>query len=275
MSYNLHEFSNMPDEQLLEGQLIENGATGKDFNPAADMFNSAGNTKFAGDEEEETKEPTQTEQTPIRGKIVLGKLISGKATVNLVNIFIPSFIVFSLHKLGYDGNKGQFKLTGEEKEILNPVVQDCLNYIEINFDNPFYALAFVATMIYGAKIMDVVPELKKYKEDAEKTIDEIEDLDNNKEYTEIEETKPVVKRQYFEIRKRIDSTSIRSEKNKIIIETIEKESPKDLIEMWQIYGGIFPERMENYFRDWYGKQYEKFPEHLKFGDDKKDEEFTI
>lgn len=269
---NLNDFSKIPDENLNES-----------FNPAADIFNSAGNTKFSNDEENNNGSDnkdnnsggnnfannngfsgnTGSNTSDIKGKVVLGKLISGKQAVTIINIFIPSFIVFALRQFKYDANKQQFKLNNEEKEVLNPVVQDCLNYMSVNFDNPFYALAFVASMIYGSKIMDVIPEVKKITEDS------VNDIVSNISKEEVTQ-QPVVNntpqnREYISIRERIDSTSIRSEKNKIIVETIEQRQPTDLIEMWKIYNGIFPERKENYFRKWYAGNIELFPESLRYG----------
>lgn len=259
--YNLHEFSERTDSELIATEPIEPKIDTND-SPTVDLFNSAGNTKLEDEEPTAKEQPTGGERPA--GKIVLGKLISGEATVKIVNIFIPSFIVWSLHRLGYGSSKAQLKLTGEEKEILSPIVQDCLNYIVINFDNPMYALAFVATMIYGAKIFDIVPELKKLKTDID-IPDDDDDEDEEMPYkAKPKEAEPTIRREYIEVRKKIESTSIRKERNRLIVDAIETAAPADLIEMWKIYGSIFPERNENYFRSWYEKNYELFPDNLRF-----------
>lgn len=236
--------------------------------PVIDFFNSAGNTKLDSEEATDTDIKETPDPTKPKGKIVLGKLISGKSAVSLVNIFIPSFIVFALNRFGYDAQKSQLKLSSEEKDILNPVVQDCLDYIEVNFDNPFYALAFVASMIYGSKIFDIVPDLKKVKMNITEDAEEIED-NEEAEVININDHKkePVINRQYSEVRKKLESTTIRKEKNRIIIEAMETEAPKDLIDAYKIYNGIFPERNENYFRKWHSDNIEIFPDALKFNDE--------
>ena len=273
---NKTDLSNVKFE--LEEQPITNDKP-KDTPPVIDFFNSAGNTKLS---EEITEQPTEeitTDPTKPKGKIVLGKLISGKSAVTLVNIFIPSFIVFAMNKFGYSASKGQLKLTNEEKEILNPVVQDCLDYVEINFDNPFYALGFVAAMIYGSKIFDIVPDLKKIKADIVEDKEEIEkpikpfgkdwrpDFSNRepiKEQTVRNESPLMDNTRYREIREKHDSTTIRNDKKKIVISAIEEAAPKDIIEAFAIYGAIFPQRDENYFRKWYYDNIELMPPSLRW-----------
>jgi hypothetical protein len=284
----LHEFSNIPDENLISNETTlqqpgQGTATAQPTNsrpvPTMDFFNSAANTKLSDDEESKPKEgvgdDTKTAERP-KGQVTLGKVISGKTTVKLINIFIPSFIVFALQKFGYSAQKSQLKLTKEEEEILSPVVQDCLDYISINFDNPFYALAFVASMIYGSKVMDVIPDLKKIKADVLKDEETVQAIVRpiRKDITKPPELQEAITRseveenpvpdEFKEVRAKIDSTSIRKEKLRLIIETIEQYSPNDLIEMYKIYAGIYPHRNENYFREWYSNNIEAFPDHLKF-----------
>jgi len=162
----LNEFENIPDNELettistepvqdnVQGSKTLETSNGKPRPlPTMDFFNSAANTSLSEDEAEKPKEEGDEHKIEKpKGQVTLGKVISGKTTVKLINIFIPAFIVFALQKFGYAAQKQQLRLTREEEEIMSPVVQDCLDYITINFDNPFYALAFVASMIYGAKI---------------------------------------------------------------------------------------------------------------------------
>lgn len=322
----LNEFETLPDDQLISNEDIQASDpfntsasgddsagkskhnTGNNSNsaPTMDFFNSAANTKLSDEEDNViASEAKKTESDKPKGQVTLGKVISGKTTVKLINIFIPAFIVFALQKFGYSATKQQLKLTKEEEEIMSPVVQDCLDYITINFDNPFYALAFVASMIYGAKIMDVIPDLKKIKtdvlsdEEVNKTLSQTEpkqavvrdlrsrvgsvlsppDLPKNTQFgtkddnkqrnsklNEIAEDSPNLAQQYIEVRAKIDSTSVRRDKVRLIVEAIEQAAPSDLIEMFKIYGAIFPERNENYFRTWYERNVEQFPAHLQFVD---------
>lgn len=272
---NNNDLSNVEFElDESEKQIPQETPTQAQDVPIVDFFNSAGNTKLDSDEETtDTDNKEEPNKEKPKGKIVLGKLISGKSAVTLVNIFIPSFIVFALNRFGYDAQKSQLKLSSEEKDILTPVVQDCLDYVEINFDNPFYALAFVATMIYGSKVFDIVPDLKKVKNDLTEDIEEIptsikrNDSDGIVDLNDYIKPEQPTNRQYTEVRKKLESTTIRKEKNRIIIEAMETEAPKDLIEAYKIYNGIFPERNENYFRKWHSDNIEIFPDSLKFNDE--------
>lgn len=272
---NDFNFDNFEEDKINTGNDIgnSNGAadTPKDT-PQADFFNSAGNTKLESEETAVPEVHTDEKKEAFKGqKVKLGKLISGKAAVTIVNIFIPSFIVFALTKMGYAANKSQLKLTNEEKEILSPVVQDCLDYIVVNFDNPFYTLAFVASMIYGAKIFDAIPDLKKIipEIDTDKAADKmLRKVANSPmipaEYSQRNNAGAKVPKEYEDIRKKIEATTIRKEQVKLTIEALEFGNPADLIEAWGIYRSIYPERIESYFRSWYDKNYEKMPAQLRF-----------
>lgn len=281
---DLNEFEKIPDENLVVPDLIPpvtepiKQPTGRP-NVTTDFFDSAANTRLSDEDitpEANTAQPTERP----KGQVTLGKVISGKTTVKLINIFIPSFIVFALQKFGYSAQKSQMKLTKEEEEILSPVVQDCLDYVNINFDNPFYALAFVASMIYGSKVMDIIPDLKKIKNDVlkdeeqptaiikqlpKRPVDDIKRPPGIADELEKQvEDNTQASPEFQEVRAKIESTSIRRDKTRLIIEAIEQYSPPDLIEMYKIYSGIFPHRNENYFRNWYSNNVEAFPDHLKF-----------
>lgn len=267
MSYNLNEFSEKPDSALHEINTDAPGDTnaGK---PPVDFFNSAGNTKLEDEDEDGKKKEETTEPNSDRpkGRVKLGKVISGKTSVTMINIFIPSFLVFAFSRFGYRTEKSVWKLNPEERETLNPVVQDCLDYIEIDFSNPFYALAFVSIMIYGSKAFDAIPELRKMKNDTiEDAVEEFNpDTDRMKQPVKEEKPKPQARSQYIETRRQIESTSLRKEKLRLTIQALAEGSPKDLIEAWKIYSGIFPEREEGYFRKWYANNIELMPDVLRF-----------
>lgn len=241
------------------------------FNPTVDAFGLGGAMDIDNEDEDdkggEAPGDTTGNTEPPKGKVTLGKVISGKSAVSILNVFLPSFIVWSLSRFGYRSDKRQFKLTTEEREILSPVVQDCLDHVYVNFDNPFYTLAFVVGMIYGGKVLDAMPDIKKTvtKED---TYEEEQTYyrPSRPQAGKDEDAPPPVEDKYRAVREKIESTTIRREKNKLVIEEMEAGNPTDLIEAWKIYNGIFPERNENYFRKWYNSNYELMPESLRFPD---------
>lgn len=251
----LQQFTGKEDNELSNGT----GGNANTFTPQADIFNSAGNTNLSEDDKDEPKEDDRPKEETPTGKVSLGKVISGKNAIAMVNIFIPSFVVFSFRRFGYATNKQAWKLNKEEQETMQPIVQQCLDYIIINFDNPFYALAFVASMIYGAKAFDAIPELSKMKDEA---------LEEDKPTTTISTPTQTVNSnnsaRYKDYKDRILATSVRKEKNKIIVEALELETPKDMIEAAKTYLAIFPERTEGYFHEWYEKNIELMPNSLRF-----------
>ena len=262
----LEAFANIPDDNLKESKEITQGKASK-FYPAADIFNSAGNTEIQ--DEEETPQPENNNDNrgtseSHKGNVKLGKVISGKNAVAMINIFIPSFVVFAFRRFGYTTTKPQWKLNKEEQETLNPVVQDCLDYIVINFDNPFYALAFVASMVYGAKAMDAIPDLKKLKDEALNDT-EAEENRTSKNDTAGQAENANNNARYREFRDRINATSVRKQKTGIVIEAFQQDGVTDLQTAWKTYAAIYPERTEGYFvNDWYAKNIGQMPDNLKF-----------
>lgn len=185
------------------------------------------------------------------GNIKLGKVISGKAATNIINIFIPSFIVFAFKRSGYNVDKKQFRLNAEEKEIFAPVIQDCLDYMTVKFDNPFYALAFVAVFIYGSKVVDAVPELKKLAgndvQDAEITAEQNPYLESG-----------------ARAREKINGTNSRNEKLDYIIEAMREVNVAEFSDIQLMYLSIYPEKKESQFKTWYKKNAALLPESMQF-----------
>lgn len=91
----------------------------------------------------------------------LGSVVGGKMAVDLVDILLPSLTVWAIAAIGYNMQKKHLQLTAKEKEVLTPAVQNWLNSINVDFNNPFYNLLFVVAAIYGTKVIDALPEIKK------------------------------------------------------------------------------------------------------------------
>lgn len=93
--------------------------------------------------------------------VKLGGAIGGKTATDIVNILLPSLAVWGMSAAGYHFDKKMIELTAEEKKIIAPAMQDYLNSINVNFDNPLSNLLFVVGSIYTAKIIEVVPQMQK------------------------------------------------------------------------------------------------------------------
>lgn len=90
-----------------------------------------------------------------------GSAISGKTAVTLINILLPSIAVLAINALGYRVDKRMLELTPDERRAIEPAMQDYLNSINVNFNNPLNNLMFVIGTVYAAKFMEVAPGLQK------------------------------------------------------------------------------------------------------------------
>lgn len=104
---------------------------------------------------------TENTETSKGGKNRLGKILPGKIALSMADKMIPSLLVLALYYMNLQLDKKKLQLTKEEINELAPAVQDCLDSIEINFDNPFVTLGVMLGVVYGGKIIDAIPEIKK------------------------------------------------------------------------------------------------------------------
>lgn len=135
----------------------------------------------------ESEENISTEIKPDK-KNRLGKLMQGNFAVDLVDMLLPSLVVLCVNYIGYELNKKDIQLSKSEKDALAPAVQDVLDEIEIDFNNPYINLTIMLSIVYGSKIIDKLPVMKK-KGKEDKKINEIEELkqiESNTDLTDIE-----------------------------------------------------------------------------------------
>lgn len=145
-------------------------------------------TKLRGIEREFEQTNLHTKQTPVSGgntdntgntldkdnisantgeaiakekKNRLGKLMGGTFAVDLVDMLIPSLTILLVNYLGYQLDKKDLQLSKSEKEALSPAVQDVLDEIDIDFNNPWINLGVMLSIVYGSKIIDKLPTMKK------------------------------------------------------------------------------------------------------------------
>src|SRR5437868_6444599 len=158
----LKGFSALPDSELsaigstpkIEN---ENASIEKEFNETNQHTKQAENTG-QNQHKELTEANTSGESTESEGKqkkTRLGKLIKGELPIKLVDILIPTVLVYSFNLAGYRIDGKQYKLSKDEKEALEPAIQDVLDSIELDFNNPWINLAVVAGIIYGAKTIEI------------------------------------------------------------------------------------------------------------------------
>jgi len=183
------------DPAIVPGEIVQ--STPVDNNAGADLIAKAlkeyeqefnQTNKHTGQERPsnvDTSQPTTDTPTVEAGaaKKSLSHLIKGRHAVNLLDLLLPALLVFAINLIGYRVSKEKLKLDKEEKETLTPFVEDFLQAIEIDLNNPYYNLLIGISIVYGAKIVDAVPSIKKGRsrtEDAEivqeKEIEEEQDV---------------------------------------------------------------------------------------------------
>jgi len=85
----------------------------------------------------------------------------GSFAVELIDMLIPSIVVLIISYFGYSLEKKDLKLNKDEKEALTPALMDVLDEINLNFDNVWVNLGIMLSIVYGTKIADKLPTLKK------------------------------------------------------------------------------------------------------------------
>lgn len=144
--------------------------------------------------------PSITSNPTMGSSVNLGGLLEGKLTIELFDALVPALLVTVLYYFKIKLKKSDLQLTASEKSIVTPVLQQCLNSINMNFTSPWQALGAVLVFIYGSKVaekagvvwIDELNEKKSKKADnPPKTETTISGSDqNNIKQPEVFETSP-------------------------------------------------------------------------------------
>lgn len=122
----------------------------------ADALAGAGHTKMTSfsvsDMANKPGGPT-TPGTPGQS-VALGGLVQAKIAVDLVDSIIPAVLVLLFAKLEIALKKTDFQLTAGEKNTLTPIVEACLNSINLDFSSPWTTLLISMVVIYGGKALE-------------------------------------------------------------------------------------------------------------------------
>ena len=86
--------------------------------------------------------------------VALGGLVQAKVAVDLMDSLIPAVLVLLFAKLEIQVKKTDFGLTAGEKNTLVPVVEACLNSINLDFSSPWTTLLISLVVIYGGKALE-------------------------------------------------------------------------------------------------------------------------
>lgn len=102
--------------------------------------------------------------------VIAAQFINGKTAVALTDIIVPLLLTYLLMTfVKKKVRRSTFQLNAEEKKTLEPILDACLQTLNINFNSPWIALAVVGSTIYGAKFIEVasdetIPKIEVSKE---------------------------------------------------------------------------------------------------------------
>jgi hypothetical protein len=86
--------------------------------------------------------------------VSLGGLVQAKIAVDLMDSLVPAVLVLLFAKLEVTVKKTDFQLTAGEKNTLAPIVEACLNSINLDFSSPWTTLLISLVVIYGGKAIE-------------------------------------------------------------------------------------------------------------------------
>jgi hypothetical protein len=99
--------------------------------------------------------------SPTSAPIKLGGVMGGRFVTDIMDALTPAIMVYVAGFAGYNVSKKELQLSEKEKALIAPAMQDYLNSINVNFNNPLYNLLFVVGGVYGAKLIEVMPKAEK------------------------------------------------------------------------------------------------------------------
>lgn len=124
---------------------------------------SSHDSEISGTQRKPGVSPVISTQQDGAKPVNVGSLVGGKFAVDLIDLVFPAAIVLVVDLIGYELDKKGISLTEKEKNIINPAMQDYLNSINVNLNNPLSNLLLVIGTVYGMKIIELIPKMEKKK----------------------------------------------------------------------------------------------------------------
>jgi hypothetical protein len=89
-----------------------------------------------------------------QSSVSVGNLVGAKTAVELMDSLLPGLLVAALYAINVKLRKSELQLTQPEKETIMPIMKQCLDTIDLNFNNPWHCLCFTIGIIYGSKVAE-------------------------------------------------------------------------------------------------------------------------
>lgn len=122
-------------------------------------------------EQYKVKVTERDNNAPITDKANLASLVGGDVALNVFDIALPFVTVLIVEKiLNKSIDTKSLLLEPDEREILRPVIDNLLRYINLDFSNPVHAFIITAGTIYGIKIFTALNTAENGNNGAKKTV---------------------------------------------------------------------------------------------------------
>ena len=172
MSTQLEAFSTMQDTELLEVGNVSEESFLNDVHSAVDTGEGAPpKTEPVEPDPAQASPGTAPEPDPLftssqpdpqpffsggqSQSIPVNSVISAEIAFNLVDKILPIGIVYILGLLDVKAQSKELQANAADKKIIVPVLDNAMEELKLNFDNPFVALGVVLVGCYGSKAMEI------------------------------------------------------------------------------------------------------------------------
>lgn len=144
------------DQPKTQASILDN-ATRHTEVTAQDAFNSLSSQSIGEGFRQPGGSTPGNNQNSGPQQINAGGLITGGMVVHFADMLMPIAISLLVERAsGKKTPKNWYKLTNDEKITLEPVLQNWLNSVNFNVDNPATALIITAGFIYGSKTIEAL-----------------------------------------------------------------------------------------------------------------------
>jgi len=125
--------------------------------------------------------------------------VEAKLVIEVTDTLVPTMLVLVFHAAKIQLNKSVFQLSAKEKDTLAPILQKCLESVNINFNSPWVALGVTAGAFYFAKSIEAIGKAKidqrteeQKRKSAVKSAEESATAEKVRKKKEAEKNAPVV-----------------------------------------------------------------------------------
>lgn len=83
----------------------------------------------------------------------LNNFLNEELAIELYDAIVTAISMTALTTFGIESTRSEMSFSAKEKNVLKPIVKECLDTMNIKFSNPFEALAWTTLLLVGTKIM--------------------------------------------------------------------------------------------------------------------------